>query len=328
MHVSEYYDLFEFNKSNGGDVSSGLNHYAAGQNAAIIPTNQTNPFAGFWNDNNFTAGNPNNTDIVQGKSFSSLAYNSVYVEDDGTINCMPPTVSVPYWSKIIFRNFDYNFNNLDNVSKFTTQFGNTTTGNFTYQVTEFPTKNPEGNVATIPIPEFVDVVYTENDQNHFAAWVAGTSHRYKIWNTDTSYYKRGAEPHISDKYPDNFPNLLRDQDFKGIEGINQTIDGTFEMTNFDKMPLFLKFDEYPSQSKVIFSRCDKTRNPDIEFNFNNQHGQSEPVKLYLSLSASKSGYDATTNRRFNTKLTKAELKKLLNSCYWCIEWVYVPEKGN
>lgn len=324
MHVSEYYDLFEFNKSNGGDVSSGLNHYDAGQNAAIIPTNQTNPFAGFWNDNNFTAGNPNNTDIVQGKSFSSLAYNSVYVEDDGTINCMPPTVSVPYWSKIIFRNFDYNFNNLDGVSKFSTQFGNTTTGNFTYDVTEFPTKNREGNFETFPVPEFVDVVYTENDHNNFSEWVAGTKVRYKIWDTNTGDYKRG----VNYSYPDNFPNSLRGQDFRGVNGVSHRIDGTFEMTNFDKMPLFLKFDEYPSQSKVIFSRCDKTRNPDIEFNFNNQHGQSEPVKLYLSLSASKSGYDATTNRRFNTKLTKAELKNLLNSCYWCIEWVYVPEKGN
>lgn len=322
MHVSEYYDLFEFNKSNGGDVSSGLNHYEKDQNAAIIPTNQTNPFAGFWNDNNFTAGNPNNTDIVQGKSFSSLAYNSVYVEDDGTINCMPPTVSVPYWSKIIFRNFDYNFNNLDGVSKFTTQFGNITTGGFNYSNTTLPLI-VTGEV-TSPVPEFVDVVYTENDQNYFSGWVAGTSQRYKLWDTNTADYMRGVGPF----YPDNFPSLFKNKDFRGVEGTETTIDGAFEMTNFDKMPLFLKFDEYPSQSKVIFSRCDKTRNPDIEFNFNNQHGQSEPVKLYLSLSASKSGYDATTNRRFNTKLTKAELKKLLNSCYWCIEWVYVPEKGN
>ena len=322
MHVSEYYDLFEFNKSNGGDVASGLNHYDADQNAAIIPTNQTNPFAGFWNDNNFSGGNPNNTDIVQGKSFSSLAYNSVYVEDDGTINCMPPTVSVPYWSKIIFRNFDYNFNNLDNVSKFTTQFGNVTTGGLTYSNTTLP-QIVTGEV-TSPVPEFVDVVYTENDQNYFSGWVAGTSHRYELWDTNTANYMRGVGPY----YPTYFPSLFRDKDFTGVKGTEIIIDGTFEMTNFDKMPLFLKFDEYPSQSKVIFSRCDKTRNPDIEFNFNNQHGQSEPVKLYLSLSASKSGYDATTNRRFNTKLTKAELKKLLNSCYWCIEWVYVPEKGN
>ena len=323
MHVSEYYDLFEFNKSNGGDVSSGLNHYDAGQNAAIIPTNQTNPFAGFWNDNNFSAGNPNNTDIVQGKSFSSLAYNSVYVEDDGTINCMPPTVSVPYWSKIIFRNFDYNFNNLDGVSKFSTRFGNTTTGGFTYSDTTLPTMIVTEGV-TSPVPEYVDVVYTENDQNYFSGWVAGTSHRYTLWDTNTADYMKGVGPY----YPGNFPSSFKNKDFRGVKGTDIIVDGTFEMTNFDKMPLFLKFDEYPSQSKVIFSRCDKTRNPDIEFNFNNQHGQSEPVKLYLSLSASKSGYDATTNRRFNTKLTKAELKNLLNSCYWCIEWVYVPEKGN
>ena len=321
MHVSEYYDLFEFNKSDRGNVSSDLNHYDAGQNAAIIPTNQTNPFAGFWNDNNFSAGHPNNTDIVQGKSFSSLAYNSVYVEDDGTINCMPPTVSVPYWSKIIFRNFDYNFNNLDGVSKFTTQFGNVTTGNFIYSDTTLPMIK-YGEV-TSPVPEFVDVEYTVNDQNHFAEWVAGTVHKYQLWGVDVATYKKGTPPEL----PDNFPHIY-DDNFTAIEGTEIAITGTFETVNYDKMPLFLKFDEYPSQSKVIFSRCDKTRNPDIEFNFNNQHGQSEPVKLYLSLSASKSGYDATTNRRFNTKLTKAELKELLNSCYWCIEWVYVPEKGN
>lgn len=321
MHVSEYYDLFEFNKSNGGDVSSGLNHYEKDQNATIIPTNQTNPFAGFWNDNNFSAGNPNNTDIVQGKSFSSLAYNSVYVEDDGTINCMPPTVSVPYWSKIIFRNFDYNFNNLDGVSKFSTQFGNVTTGNFTYSSTSLPLIRYTD--VTSPVPEFINVVYTANDQAHFPEWVAGTEHRYRLWGVDVATYKKGEPPQL----PENFPHIY-DENFYAIEGAEIVNDGTFEMTNFDKMPLFLKFDEYPSQSKVIFSRCDKTRNPDIEFNFNNQHGQSEPVKLYLSLSASKSGYDATTNRRFNTKLTKAELKNLLNSCYWCIEWVYVPEKGN
>ena len=321
MHVSEYYDLFEFNKSNGGEVSSALNHYAKDQNAAIIPTNQTNPFAGFWNDNNFSAGSPDNNDIVQGKSFSSLAYNSVYVEDDGTINCMPPTVSVPYWSKIIFRNFDYNFNNLDDVSKFSTQFGNSTTGTFIYGDTVLPSIKYVD--VTSPVPEFINVEYTENDQNHFAGWVAGTVHKYRLWGVDVSSYKKGEPPEL----PENFPHIY-DQNLYAIEGAENTITGTFEMTSYDKMPLFLKFDEYPSQSKVIFSRCDKTRNPDIEFNFNNQHGQSEPVKLYLSLSASKSGYDATTNRRFNTKLTKAELKNLLNSCYWCIEWVYVPEKGN
>lgn len=321
MHVSEYYDLFEFNKSSGGGVSDAFNHYAKDQNAAIMPTDQTNPFAGFWNDNNFSAGNPNNTDIVQGKSFSSLAYNSVYVEDDGTINCMPPTVSVPYWSKIIFRNFDYNFNNLDNVINFTTKYGNTTLGEFRFDSVALPTIQHGG--TTSPVPEYVNVTYTENDQNHFAGWVAGTRHAYRLWGVNVKNYMKGDPL----KLPDNFPTLY-DYDFTVTGGTDIDNLGTFEMTNYDKMPLFLKFDEYPSQSKVIFSRCDKTRNPDIEFNFNNQHGQSEPVKLYLSLSASKSGYDATTNRRFNTKLTKAELKNLLNSCYWCIEWVYVPEKGN
>ena len=111
MHVSEYYDLFEFNKVNNGDAETDMNNYNKTKNAAIISTDQTNPFVGFWNDDNFNAGNPNNIDTIQGKAFSPLTYNNVYIEDDGTINCIPPTVSVPYWSKIIFRNFDYRFNN-------------------------------------------------------------------------------------------------------------------------------------------------------------------------------------------------------------------------
>ena len=322
MHVSEYYDLFEFNKVDVGSVVSTFNHYDAGQNAAIVPTNQTNPFAGFWNDNNFSAGNPDNNDIVQGKSFSSLAYNSVYVEDDGTINCMPPTVSVPYWSKIIFRNFDYNFNNLADLGKFVMSVSNKTNGNFEYVDVDNPTEVVDG--VTYPIPEFIDVVYTDDDQNKVPEWVAGVVHSYKLWGLNTAAYKKGNPL----TYPDNFPYAYQDRNFGTILGAKTKNTATFETYNYDKTPLFLKFDEYPSQSKVIFSRCDKTRNPDIEFNFNNQHGQSEPVKLYLSLSASKSGYDTTTNRRFNTKLTKAMLKNLLNSCYWCIEWVYVPEKGN
>ena len=322
MHVSEYYDLFEFNTN---IVRPQLNKYDMSKNAAIVPTNETNPFVGFWNDDNFNAGNPNNIDTVQGKAFSPLTYNNVYIEDDGTINCIPPTVSVPYWSKIIFRNFDYSFNNLNNLtpsSKLHAPFGNTIVGGIDFVNIDNPDHIVDG--FRLPVPKFVNVVYTENDEIKVPDWVAGDNEKYKLWGVNTAIYKKG-NPSI---YPDNFPNSFRDQDFTNVWGSETAETASIQLTNYEKAPLFLKYDEYPSQSKVIFSRCDKTRNPDIEFKFNNQHGQSEPVKLYLSLSASKSGYDSTTRRRLNTKLTKDELKALLNSCYWCIEWVYEPVRGN
>lgn len=325
MRVSEYYDLFEFNKVDADAAKAAMNHYNRAQNAAIVPTDETNPFVGFWNDDNFNAGNPNNIDTVRGKAFSSLTYNNVYIEDDGTINCIPPTVSVPYWSKIIFRNFDYGFGDLDNpnhLHKNWVALGSTTVGTFEFMGDKNPVLHDQ--FIEHPIPENITVVYTENDQTVAAEWVAGTKHEYKLWGVDTSTYAKGDQH----AYPDGFPLPFRNRNFKGVNGYATGWTGSIFMTNFEKVPLFLKYDEYPSQSKVIFSRCDKTRNPDIEFNFNNQHGQSEPVKLYLSLSASKSGYDSTTHRRFNTKLTKKELKELLNSCYWCIEWVYEPERGN
>ena len=325
MRVSEYYDLFEFNKSNTNVIRGSINQYVRGFNGAIVPTDETNPFVGFWNDDDFNAGNPNNIDTVQGKAFSPLTYNNVYIEDDGTINCIPPTVSVPYWSKIIFRNFDYSFNNLMNrklSTKLRMPYANTTVGSFDFENVDNPGHIVNG--YRLPVPKFVNVVYTANDQNKVPEWVAGDSHKYQLWGVDTTTYKEGNPL----TYPDNFPLPFRDTDFTSIWGAETEATASIQLTNFEKVPLFLKYDEYPSQSKVIFSRCDKTRNPDIEFNFNNQHGQSEPVKLYLSLSASKSGYDMATHRRFNTKLTKAELAELLNSCYWCIEWVYEPERGN
>lgn len=322
MHVSEYYDLFEFNKTANGYVGTGLNNYNATQNAAIVSTNQTNPFVGFWNDDNFNAGNTNNIDTVRGKAFSELTYNNVYIEDDGTINCMPPTVSVPYWTKIIFRNFDYRFDNSVSSRKYISGFINVIDGYFDYVNVENPTLTIDG--FSTPIPESVDVVYTENDQNNVPEWVAGKHQSYQLWGFNTATYKKGNPL----TYPEKFPLPFREKNFSTVCGAENIETAIIELNNFEKAPLFLKYDEYPSQSKVIFSRCDKTRNPDIEFNFNNQHGQSEPVKLYLSLSASKSGYDTTTHRRFNTKLTKAELKEILNSCYWCIEWVYEPVRGN
>lgn len=276
--ISEYYDLFEINKIAANNTQQNINSYNlydgvnapnTHTNAEIIPTNQTNPFIGFWNDNNFNAGNPNNNVVVAGKSFSPQGYNNIYVEDDGTINCFPPNVSVPHWTKIIFRNFDYNINPANDSPQLAYLQKQTQSLSFTL---------PDLSTAGVQLLDSKD-------------------HTTPFYDFTGSYLWS-----------------------------NNNVKGT--ITDYYNTPLFLKYDEYPSQSKVIFSGCDKTRNPDIEFNFNNQHNQNEPIKLYLSLSASRSGYDTTTQHRFNTKLTKSELNKLLNSCYWCVEWIYNPETGN
>ena len=283
--ISEYYDLFEINKIAANNTQQNINSYNlydgvnapnTHTNAEIIPTNQTNPFIGFWNDNNFNAGNPNNNAVISGKSFSPQAYNNVYVEDDGTINCFPPNVSVPYWTKIIFRNFDYNINPASDSPQLSYLQKQT-------QILKF--QLPELSASNVSIVGTLTEDTEENPKVYLADLDLNNSLAFSDY----------AVGYIADYY---------------------------------NTPLFLKYDEYPSQSKVIFSGCDKTRNPDIEFNFNNQHNQNEPIKLYLSLSASRSGYDTTTQHRFNTKLSKADLNKLLNSCYWCVEWIYNPETGN
>lgn len=283
--ISEYYDLFEINKIAANNTQQNINSYNlydgvnapnTHTNAEIIPTNQTNPFIGFWNDNNFNAGNPNNNVVVAGKSFSPQAYNNVYVEDDGTINCFPPNVSVPYWTKIIFRNFDYNINPASDSP-------------------QLPYLQKQTQILKFQLPEL-------------------SASNVSIVGTLTEDTEENPKVYLADL---DFNNSLAFSDY-----------AVGYISDYYNTPLFLKYDEYPSQSKVIFSGCDKTRNPDIEFNFNNQHNQNEPIKLYLSLSASRSGYDTTTQHRFNTKLTKSELNKLLNSCYWCVEWIYNPETGN
>lgn len=281
--ISEYYDLFEFNKSALNITSEDINHYNTAQNAAITPTNQTNPFIGFWNNNNFNAGNPNNNVVIAGKAFSPQAYNNVYIEDDGTINCFPPNVSVPHWTKIIFRNFDYNFSNAP-IGDYAGPVNRIANKPFTYEFPPTTYYNLHNKYAPIPS---------------------------NLWGQDND-----------DGSIDNRSWLQ--QDFSELYGFNYT--GSFY--DYNNCPLFLKYDEYPSRSKVIFSNCDKTRNPDIEFNFNNQHNQNEPIKLYLSLSASNSGYDTNAGHRFNTKLSKRDIEDLLNNCYFCVEWIYNPETGN
>lgn len=282
MRVNEYYDLFDVKNTNG---TISINPFD-GLPTDIRDTQQTNPFRGFSNWADFNAANTQNTQQITGKNKSSQALNSLKILENGDILCYPPNVSVPYWSKIIFRNYDYliqphQVSGTD--SKYKDHVLNYVNS---YEQTTLPTFYKDLD-ASVPIPA-------------------------DLWKKDDS----GASA---------FPAPFTGEDFTNIYGSSYIS----RIYDFSKVPLFLKFDQYQSRTKVIFSQCDKTRNPDIEFNFGYHHGQMEPVKLNLSLSAGIPLTDLTTpTTRYNENLNMADIERLLVKCYWCIEWVYIPEKGN
>lgn len=237
IHVNEYYDLFDI-KTVSGSISSALTDVPS----TIRDTQMTNPFRGFWNNDQYnTQQKPYDIAPITGQKKSPQAQNSLRVEDNGDIWCYPPNVSVPYWSRIIFRNYDYN----------------------------------------VEIPSSSD---------YFAPAVV----------VDNFSLAAASDP--------------------------STITNVGVITRYQDSNLFLRFDEYPSRSKVIFSKCDKTRNPDIEFRFAWKRGQMEPIKLNLSLSANVAIRDPSTPANtYNQNLNKATIQSIVRSCYWCIEWIYEPE---
>lgn len=251
IRVNEYYDLFDV-KTISGTVSNAITNIEDN----IENHNTYNEFRGFSNWENFYENNKtlttppstytaNNIIEITGKHKAPQAINTLSIDETtGDIWCYPPNVSVPYWTKIIFRNFDYNIN---------------------YNDTDYVTNLAPNNA-------------------------------FSIYDTSTP------------------PGLVN----TGMTALYQDVN------------IFLRFDEYPSRSKVIFSKCDKTRNPDIEFNFGYQKGQMEPIKLNISLSAGVPTRSIQGNRTdvWNQNLKKNELEHILTSCYWCIEWIYEPEHGN
>ena len=293
IRVNEYYDLFDVK-----DVFGGLTT-AAPTNIPnnIKDSNKYNSFRGFsnWEDfksNNLTldTSNPPNlipVDIVEisGKHKSPQATSSIKVDENGDIWCYPPNVSVPYWSRIIFRNFDYDINpsNVSYVDLFKSHWKK--------YISPPLVKNASDDY--FPIPPYT---------------ISTGGAIVELWNKDTSGLTNIPEPYRYD-----FTNI---------------IGTSLEIVDYNKVPLFLRFDEYPSRSKVIFSSCDKTRNPDIEFNFGYCKGQMEPIKLNLSLSASVPVNDFTTGDKYNQNLSKTDIESILKSCYWCIEWVCDKDAGN
>ena len=264
VRISEYYDIFDVRTLKASPYTVN-NITDKSLPNSIVPTQTTNPFSGF---NNFPLTDPSSSIQVYqappnepsqyrqitGQHKAPQAITNINIDEAGNILCYPPNISVPYWNKIIFRNYDY-------------------------QITD----------------------HTQNKYDNYVALFLN-----EVGVVSPSYIPDGANGYK----PDN----------ANADVFNATI------LDYKEVPLFLKFDEYRSRSKVIFSSVDKTRNPDIEHRFGYQHGQMEPIKLNLSFSCNSPQRDDTYN--YNSNLTRDEIEKLLVKCYWSIEWVYERESGN
>ena len=313
VRLSEYYDLFDVKTYKSGSTPHAEVKNNDILNDKIQDTNMTNPFHGFSNWTDFKANNqtydmqnlpntiPTNIATITGKHFSPQALNTISITDNGDILCYPPNVPVPYWNKVIFRNFDFQFqphdldaNNTDDFKAIS--YRNMIEDTYLTHYDNIPISYDSDKSIYAPVPEFIydnqtPPVYTQ------------------LWNMD-----RTANTHIPAIYQRNF---------EGAENVKTLI------YNYDNVPLFLRFPEYRSRSHVIFSACDKTRNPDIEHEFGYQHGATEPILLNLSMSASNFITDITTaGTKYNENLDKNTIEKLLIKCYWCIEWVYEAKGVN
>lgn len=263
VRLSEYYDLFDIVVQ--PDKTTSLNNNDV-LNNDIQNMNITNPFIGFSNWADFKANNQtetphgsgtykaNNIIKVEAKHFSPQALNTVSIDEQGNISCYPPNAPVPYWNKVIFRNFDFQF-------------------------------HPH-NIVNDSLPDKYQAMIKANYLNSY------------ITDSDTAK----------------------------------------DILDYDNVPLFLRYPEYRSRSHVIFSACDKTRNPDIEHIFGYNHGATEPIILNLSMSASNfitgisnftvGGTTYNAGTRYNENLNKDCINHLLTKCYFCVEWVYEAKGVN
>ena len=297
VRVNEYYDLFDIKTHlNVSTPEANLNNTEDLPND-IRSTHQTNTFRGFSNWENFNAANPQNNAVIAAKKKAPQAINALSIDENGDIWCYPPmNVGVPFWNEVVFRNFDYQIQPHDIVStnnedKTAAAYESLLNASYLSHQTIFPLcglLKPE--YVYFPIPE-----YTLDNNS--------PPNRIKLWGTN------------NESTPD-IPDIWK-LDLSDIYGRDEPIK------DYSSVPLFLKFDLYPSRSKVIFSSCDKTRDPDIRFKFSSEHSTSEPIKLNLSFSASNPITDlSTSTTQYNRNLTRHEINKLLTKCYFCIEWVY------
>ena len=313
VRITEYYDLFNV-KVDIDDVSKSVkttqSEYRKVKGPAEIVDGTTNTFSGFSNWSNFATQNvaPNaySSTQTQGTADPSLNVQASSIEvtgkykapgtvidvdilANGDILCYPPPISVPYWTKVIFRNYDYQLRRPANTSDFASWFSDVS-NNGSYRCNPTYTYvNDDQDITYLPIPQ-----------------------RYWLNKDTTSAW---VEPFTG-------------KDFTNVRGFN------VPLCDYSSVPVFLKFDLYPSKTKVIFSSVDKTRNPDLEYNFGCQHGSNEPIKLNLSptCNGAMNGIEAVSgvNHRinYNCNFTRADIEELFSKCYWSIEWVYEPSTGN
>ena len=286
ISVLEYYDLFDIATDTTQVPPALTNDLKLDQVPTDIKVDYvTNPFRGFSNNAVYPNTAYDNV-VVTGKHKAAHAITSIHIEDNGDVLCYPPNVSVPYWSKVVFRCFDYQYtphkvNGADSALN--------------------PILNNYQNVGTYePAYVFYDV---------------GTATNYVV---PPEYY--GKQDTTA-----SWPAPFTSADFTGIpaNGVQLPIyDG-----NYSNAPLFLKFDQYQSRTKVIFSGCDKNYAHDVEFKFGYQHGQMQPLKMNLSLTCNTPLTDITnpTTKHWNYNLNKDDINKLLVKCYWSVEWIYEPD---
>ena len=260
--ISEYYDIM--NVENGSPSAFQVDNLPA----VIKDGFDKNPFLGFSNGNMTQP-----TETISGKMMANGINSNISIDNDGNVLCYPPNAYVPYWTRIIFRNFDY-------------------------------TVQPTNSSA------YKDIIGNDYKGSIYAGSVMA--------NFEFNLYENSATAKYS-----TIPQ--GSSDTSGAFAFNDDFDITIK--SYDNVPVFLKFDEYPSRSKVIFSQCDKTRNPDVSFTFGYPKGSTEPIKLNLSLSANPPVYNGTPMKKYNNNLKLEDIQNLFKSCYWSIEWQYIPNQN-
>ena len=284
IRVTEFYDVIDVKNTYTNATLSSLStteiplHTTVVEaNKKVVPPSITNTFSGF---NNFPITNPDSSiqnpqaltpqsqyTTITGQVKAPQAQSNISISEDGTVTCYPPNVSVPYWNRIVFRTFDYEYN---------------------------PKLLSDGAIP----PSYSYNKYTDY-LNTFANRKADA-----YYNSTTSTV--------------------------GVY-VNVPLSTTIPMIyNYDNAPLFVKYDQYQSRSKVVFASTDRNHPHDIEFKFGYQHGQMEPIRLTLSPTANNPFRDQNTanNYKYNQSYTRKDIEELLTKCYWSIEWICDKVSGN
>ena len=103
VSVLEYYDVFDIRRKT---TDGTLSHSTGGLPRYDNQVSVYNPFSGFSNAETYPNTVADNIPVGM-KNRTPAAISSIYIAVGGDIYCYPPNVSVPYWTKIIFRCFDY-----------------------------------------------------------------------------------------------------------------------------------------------------------------------------------------------------------------------------